>query len=54
MRNKIGVRRISRKELTRKIIVRANLPIGKKTNEYFTKEQLIHLLLVLDKIESRD
>lgn len=53
MRSKYGVKRISRKELTRRIIVKANLPKNKKTDEYFTKEQLVHLLLLLDNMEGK-
>lgn len=46
-----GLKRMSRKDLTRKIILRANLPKGKVTEEYFTKEQLIHLLLLINTMD---
>jgi hypothetical protein len=48
MKTKRGVKCLSRSELTKKICQKANLPKGKKTNEYFTKDQLIHLLIILE------
>jgi hypothetical protein len=52
MKTKKGVKCLSRGELTKKICQKANLPRGKKTNEYFTKDQLVYLLIMLERTDS--